>query len=212
VKDLEILVNPATRGDPMFPLTVSLHDFPDPQIGKAAPFGIYDLTRKEGFVNVGIDHDTAQFAVESIRLWWKEMGMKAYPEAEELLITADCGGSNGYRTHLWHAELQKFATEAGLTISVSHFPPGTSKWNKIEHQMFSQITKNWGGQPLVSYAVVVNMIAGTTTKSGLKIMSQLDKRQYANGIKVPKEIYKGIKIVRADFHGEWNYKFHPNRE
>lgn len=191
------------------PVKVNLHDFPDPQKGKACPYGIYDLTRNEGWVNVGISHDTAQFAVESIRRWWQRMGHERYPQAKELLITADGGGSNSYRTHLWKAELQRLANELKMTIQVCHFPPGTSKWNKIEHQMFSFISKNWRGKPLDSLATIVNLIANTTTDTGLRIETSIDSTIYEKGIKVTDEELDSLNIKREKFHGEWNYRIMP---
>jgi transposase len=189
------------------PINVNVYDFVDKEMGKVNPYGVYDLFRNEGWVNVGIDHDTASFAVESIRRWWNMMGCKSYPEAKKLMITADCGGSNGYRVWLWKTELQKLADEIGLDISVCHFPPGTSKWNKIEHRLFSHITMNWRGKPLISYEVVVNLIAATTTSKGLKVKCMLDKNEYPKGIKITKEEVEELEIIRDEFHGEWNYTF-----
>ena len=194
------------KGDPV---RVRSHDFKIKELGKVNPYGVYDQTRNEGWVNVGIDHDTSAFAVESIRQWWNSMGKKVYPEAEKLLITADSGGSNGYRVRLWKIELQKFADETGLEISVSHFPPGTSKWNKIEHRLFSFITQNWRGKPLISHEVIVNLISATTTNKGLLVKCQLDKNSYPKGIKISDEIMKQINLIRCDFHGEWNYTILP---
>jgi len=194
------------KGDPE---RVRSHDFKIKELGKVNPYGVYDQTRNEGWVNVGIDHDTSAFAVESIRQWWNSMGKKVYPEAEKLLITADSGGSNGYRVRLWKIELQKFADETGLEISVSHFPPGTSKWNKIEHRLFSFITQNWRGKPLISHEVIVNLISATTTNKGLLVKCQLDKNTYPKGIKISDEIMEQINIIRSDFHGEWNYTILP---
>jgi hypothetical protein len=189
------------------PINVNVYDFVDKEMGKVNPYGVYDLFRNEGWVNVGIDHDTASFAVESIRRWWNMMGCKSYPEAKKLMITADCGGSNGYRVWLWKTELQKLADEIGLDISVCHFPPGTSKWNKIEHRLFSHITMNWRGKPLISYEVIVNLIAATTTSKGLKVKCMLDKNEYPKGIKITKEEVEELEIIRDEFHGEWNYTF-----
>jgi hypothetical protein len=189
------------------PINVNVYDFVDKELGKVNPYGIYDIFRNEGWVNVGIDHDTASFAVESIRRWWIMMGCKLYPEAKKLLITADCGGSNGYRVRLWKVELQKLAEEIGLEISVCHFPPGTSKWNKIEHRLFSQITMNWRGKPLTSYEVVVNLIAATTTAKGLKVKCMLDENEYPKGIKITKKEVDELGIVYNELHGEWNYTF-----
>ena len=194
------------------PINVSVHDFVDKELGKVNPYGVYDLFRNEGWVNVGIDHDTASFAVESIRRWWNLMGCKSYPEAKKLMITADCGGSNGYRLRLWKTELQKLADEIGLEISVCHFPPGTSKWNKIEHRLFSYITLNWRGKPLTSYEVIVNLIAATTTSKGLKVKCMLDKNEYPKGIKIKKEEVEELGIIRDEFHGEWNYTFKPRNK
>lgn len=188
------------------PEEVRVYDFIDPELGKVAPYGIYDLTTNTGWVNVGIDHDTAEFAVESIRRWWLEMGAVVYPHARRLLITADCGGSNGYRVRLWRRELQKLADELQLPVQVCHFPPGTSKWNKIEHRMFCHITANWRGRPLISREVVVNLIGGTTTREGLRIKATLDENTYAPGIKVSDEELAALAIERDEFHGEWNYR------
>lgn len=191
------------------PEAVRVHDFIDRRLGKVAPYGVYDLAANRGWVSVGIDHDTAEFAVESIRRWWQEMGWPLYPKARRLLITADCGGSNGYRVRLWHVQLQKLADELRITVQVCHFPPGTSKWNKIEHRMFCHITKNWRGRPLLSREVVVNLIGNTTTESGLHIQSQLDEHTYAAGIKVSDQELAQLAIERDEFHGEWNYRFKP---
>lgn len=191
------------------PIEVKGHDFPDPNKGKIVPHGLYDIAANKGWVNVGISYDTAEFAVESIRRWWKQMGQLMYPDATELLITADCGGSNGYRIRLWKYELQRFVNESGLKITVNHFPPGTSKWNKIEHRMFCHITKNWRGRPLTSVEVVVNLIANTRTKKGLTIVAQLDENIYQKGRKVSDYEMSTIKIKRAEFHGEWNYSIVP---
>lgn len=192
------------------PVDVLDHDFPDKKLGKVVPYGVYDQTRNEGSVTVGIDHDTPAFAVASIRRWWLDMGTIAYPEAAELLITADCGGSNSYRARLWKVELQKLATETGLIISVCHFPPGTSKWNRIEHRMFCHITQNWRGRPLVSREAVVSLIGATTTRAGLRIRASLDEGKYPKGIKVSKAELKEVRIRHATFHGEWNYAIHPH--
>ncbi len=194
------------KGDPE---RVRSHDFKIPELGKVNPYGVYDQTRNEGWVNVGIDHDTSAFAVESIRQWWNSMGQKVYPDSEKLLITADSGRSNGYRVRLWKIELQKFADETGLEIAISHFPPGTSKWNKIEHRLFSFITQNWRGKPLISHEVIVNLISATTTNKGLLVKCQLDKSSYPKGIKISDEIMEPINIIRSDFHGEWNYTILP---
>ena len=181
----------------------------DKQLGKALPYGVYDLLLNQGWVSVGIDHDTAQFAVESIRRWWYEMGLPLYPNARQLLITADCGGSNGYRVRLWKLELQRLADETGLAIEVCHFPPGTSKWNKIEHQMFCHISQNWRGRPLTSRQVVINLINHTQTQQGLHIQAKLDKHHYKTKIKVTDEEFEAISLERDSFHGEWNYRIMP---
>lgn len=189
---------------------VNVHDFIDPATPKAIPYGVYDIADDSGFVSVGIDHDTAEFAVESIRVWYEEMGQARYPRAKKLLICADAGGSNGYRTRLWKVELQKFANETGLAVSVSHFPPGTSKWNKIEHRLFSFITMNWRGKPLTTYQAVVNLIAATTTRSGLKTHAHLDRRKYQKGRKISDEEFATVDLRSNIFHGEWNYTIRPN--
>jgi transposase len=191
------------------PRRVLVHDFLIPRKGKAIPYGVYDLTRDEGWVNVGIDHDTGAFAVESIRRWWKTMGRKAYPRAKSLLITADSGGSNGARTRLWKWELQKLADEIGLKLLVRHLPPGTSKWNKIEHRLFSFISRNWRGRPLTSLAVIVNLIAGTKTKSGLRVRCELDTGRYPKGQKISNEQMAEMSIKLDKFHGDWNYTIQP---
>ena len=191
------------------PQEVRVHDFRDKDLGVAIPYGVYDLSRNDGWVSVGIDHDTAEFAVATIRSWWRRMGKRAYPRAKELLITADSGGSNGNRSRLWKLRVQKLADEMGLKISVCHFPPGTSKWNTIEHRMFCHITDNWRGQPLVSRAVIVNLIGHTTTRKGLRIKAALDTRSYDHGVKVPAEEFNAIKISPSAFHGDWNYTIHP---
>lgn len=191
------------------PVEVLMHDFVDPKLGKAIPYGIYDLTLNKGWVNVGIDHDTSEFAVESIRHWWYSMGQPLYPNSQHLLITADCGGSNGYRTRLWRFKLQELATEIGKTIHVCHFPPGTSKWNKIEHRLFSHITQNWRGRPLTSLQVVINLIRNTTTTQGLEVEARLDHNLYPTGIKVTDLELDAIALERDTFHGEWNYKIKP---
>jgi hypothetical protein len=193
------------------PEEVEVYDFAKKDLGKALPYGIYDQTANTGWVSVGIDHDTAEFAVETLRRWWRNMGGEVYPRAKRLLITADGGGSNGRRCRLWKVELQGFADEAGLSISVCHFPPGTSKWNKIEHRMFCHITENWRGRPLVSREVVVNLIGHTTTKTGLAIRSELDKGSYPTGRAVSEEQMDGLAIRRDKFHGEWNYTLLPRQ-
>ena len=189
---------------------VNVHDFPSDADGKAIPYGVYDMTRNEGWVSVGIDHDTAEFAVNSIQQWWRHMGTKTYPEATQLLIIADNGGSNGARSRLFKLALQQFANTHGLKLSVCHFPPGTSKWNKIEHRMFSQITRNWRGRPLTDFQTVVNLIANTTTKTGLRIRARLDRRNYPIGIKVTDEQLAAVRILKDSFHGDWNYRITPD--
>ncbi len=191
------------------PAKVLSHDFPDPKVPKAVPYGVYDIGKNLGWVNVGIAADTAEFAVESINQWWKHMGKRKYPDATELYICADSGGSNGYRIHLWKYELQKLSNRLNLKITVSHYPPGTSKWNKIEHRLFSYITKNWRGRPLIDYRTVVELIASTTTKTGLIVKVRLDKKQYKKGKKVPDSEIQKLNIRRHKFHGEWNYTISP---
>jgi hypothetical protein len=191
------------------PEEVNTHDFADKELGKVVPYGVYDLTHNQGWVSVGINHDTAEFAVATIRRWWKRMGIRLYPQATELLITADGGGSNGSRVRLWKVEVQKLAQELDMTIHVCHFPPGTSKWNKIEHRMFCHISENWRGRPLESRAVVVNLIANTHTDKGLTIEAELDDALYTTGIKIPDEDMANLAIIRDDFHGEWNYRICP---
>jgi transposase len=187
------------------PIKVNGHDFPDARLGKVVPYGIYDIGKNQGWVSVGISADTAKFAVNAIRTWWYTNGIKVYPNAFELLITADSGGSNGYRTRLWKLELQKFATEASLNIHVRHFPPGTSKWNKIEHRLFSYISKNWRGKPLIDQETVINLIANTKTKKGLTVSAVLDKNCYEAGIKVSDKEMADVNIKGDNFHPEWNY-------
>ena len=194
------------KGDPE---QVKVYDFVDKDLGRANPYGVYDVFTNSAWVSVGTDHDTAAFAVATIRRWWCMMGKSNYPEAKKLLITADGGGSNGYRLKLWKAELQKLADETKLEISVCHFPPGTSKWNKIEHRLFAFITQNWRGKPLISHEVIVNLIAATTTEKGLRVQCKLDTDQYPLGIKVPDEELELINIIRDEFHGEWNYTILP---
>src|ERR1035438_884521 len=196
------------KGDPE---KVRVHDFLIPDLGRANPYGIYDIGLNTGWVSVGVDHDTAEFAVESIRRWWRSMGQQAYPKATSLLITADGGGSNGSRVRLWKLELQKFADESALSIAVCHFPPGTSKWNKIEHRLFSRITQNWRGKPLISLEVIVSLIAATRTTTGLKVHSELDTRAYAKGVKVSDQEIAQLNLHRDQFHGEWNYEIHPRK-
>jgi len=189
---------------------VRVHDFLIPELGRASPYGVYDLAQNEGWVNVGTDHDTSAFAVESIRRWWEAMGKAHYPQATELLITADGGGSNGSRVRLWKTELQRFADETGLIIHVCHFPPGTSKWNKIEHRLFSFISMNWRGKPLINHEVIVQLIAATTNKSGLKVRAQIDESKYPKGSKVTKAQMEALRLERNLFHGEWNYQLSPH--
>lgn len=193
------------------PERVNIYDFIGDASGKAIPYGIYDLSKNLGWVNVGIDHDTAQFAASSIRSWWSGMGEKLYPEAKELLITADGGGSNGYRTHQWKAELQKIADDTGLRVSVSHFPPGASKWNKIEHRLFCHITQNWRGRPLSDFETIVQLIGNTRTNAGLRVRARLDRRKYPIELKVSKSEVASLRILRQDFHGEWNYTIVPRQ-
>lgn len=189
---------------------VRVHDFQDPELGKAIPYGVYDTGANKGWVNVGVDHDTPAFAVASIERWWHKMGRGVYPEATELLITADGGGSNGSRARLWKFALQGFADRSGLRVSVCHLPPGTSKWNKIEHRMFCHITQNWRGRPLVSHEVVVTLIANTTTTKGLRIRAALDRRRYPTGIRVSDAELKTVRLHRDEFHGDWNYTILPS--
>jgi hypothetical protein len=198
----------APKGEPE---KVNVYDFIDKELGKVTPYGVYDLTHNQGWVSVGINHDTAEFAVATIRQWWTQMGRQLYPGAMELLITADGGGSNGSRVRLWKIEIQKLARELNMNIHVSHFPPGTSKWNKIEHRMFCHITSNWRGRPLESRAVVVNLIANTRTEKGLKIQAELDETEYTTGIKVSEEEIEALAIIYDKFHGEWNYKIQPQK-
>ena len=191
------------------PLPVRVHDFKDPELGKAIPYGIYDLADDSGWVAVGIDHDTAQFAVASIQGWWEHLGRQRYPDATSLTITADCGGSNGNRTRLWKTELQRLANETGLQIQVCHFPPGTSKWNKIEHRLFSFITQNWRAKPLETLQVIINLIAATTTRTGLEVYAQLDERAYPDKIKVSDAEIAAVALTGHDFRPEWNYTINP---
>ena len=194
------------------PEKVKVHDFLDAELGKAIPYGVYDISENQGWVSVGIDHDTARFAAGAIARWWKKMGSKRYGDARELLITADGGGSNGSRCRLWKVALQELAAKLEMPIHVCHFPPGTSKWNKIEHRMFSHITRNWRGRPLVSHEVIIKLIANTTTKTGLKIRAGLDTGVYPTGIAVTDEELAALNLKRANFHGEWNYKLLPIRK
>ena len=195
------------KGDPV---AVKVHDFPDKELGKAIPFGVYDIGANQGFVNVGITHETAAFAVASIRSWWQQLGSQRYPQATTLQITADCGGGNGNRTKLWKLELQKLADQTGLSISVCHFPPGTSKWNKIEHRLWSLVAKNWRGRPLVSHEVIINSIAATTSESGLEVYAQLDHRDYPKGIEVSDTELAAVNLGGDAFHPEWNYTITPS--
>jgi len=197
------------QGDPE---EVRVHDFLIKELGRAVPYGVYDLAANEGWVSVGIDHDTAAFAVQTIRSWWHNVGHQQYPGASCLTITADGGGSNGSRVRLWKYQLQKLADELGIEINVHHLPPGTSKWNKIEHRLFSFISMNWRAKPLVSYRVIVDLISATTTDAGLKVRCQLDEKSYPKGIVVSDQEMDKIKIIRADFHGEWNYTILPRNE
>ena len=193
------------------PEQVRVHDFIDTELGKVAPYGVYDLTANQGWVSVGIDHDTAEFAVQSIKRWWLEMGEPLYRKAKRLLITADCGGSNGNRVRLWRLQLQHLADDIGLAVQVCHFPPGTSKWNKIEHRMFCHISNNWRGRPLLSRQVVVNLIGSVTTAEGLRVKAALDENVYQAGIKVTDAELAAVAIERDKFHGEWNYRISPQR-
>jgi hypothetical protein len=193
------------------PEEVKVHDFPEKKLGKAIPYGVYDMARNEGWVSVGIDHDTAQFAAASIGRWWRELGARRYPRATELMITADGGGSNSSRNRLWKVALQDLANALDLTLRVCHFPPGTSKWNKIEHRLFCFITKNWRGRPLTNYEVIVNLIANTTTESGLTVRAALDTNEYETGIEISDEELARVKLTPAKFHGEWNYTIRPRK-
>jgi hypothetical protein len=192
------------------PELVDVHDFPSDAVGKAIPYGVYDVAANDGFVNVGTDHDTPVFAVTSIETWWMRVGSKRYPDAQDLFITADAGGSNGYRARAWKAELQRLADQLDLSIHVSHFPPGTSKWNKIEHRMFSFITMNWRGRPLRTFKTVVSLIGNTTTRTGLVVRVALDQRKYPTGKKVSKKEMSELNIERDNFHGDWNYVIRPH--
>jgi hypothetical protein len=192
------------------PELVQVHDFVNPELGRANPYGVYDVANNLGWVSVGTDHDTSSFAVATIRRWWFAMGKAIHPQAKELMIMADGGGSNGSRVRLWKLELQQLADELDMPIRVSHFPPGTSKWNKIEHRLFSHITMNWRGQPLISHEVIVNLIAATTTSKGLKVSAEIDTAKYETGIKVSDQEFAAIRIARDDFHGEWNYVISPS--
>ena len=213
-KKKELLGNYANAGQQWRaskqPQKVNGHNFPNPEVPRAFPYGIYDLQRNSGFVNVGTDHDTGAFAVASLRGWWHFEGRRLYPHASQLFITADGGGSNGSRLRLWKVELQQFANESGLLLSISHFPPGTSKWNKIEHRLFSFISSNWRGEPLRDYETIVNLIANTTTAKGLRVICRLDRRKYPIGRKVTDEEMRKVNLERNKFHGEWNYIIKPS--
>jgi transposase len=191
------------------PEEVRVHDFLDKKLGKAIPYGVYDILNNQGWVNVGIDHDTAQFAAHSIRRWWRQMGRRRFPQARELLVTADGGGSNSHRSRLWKTSLQELADELELKLTICHFPPGTSKWNKIEHRLFSFVTQNWRGKPLVSHQAIVNLIASTTTQAGLIVKAALDTNQYPTSIKVTDAELANLRLKPHDFHGEWNYALSP---
>lgn len=191
---------------------VRVHDFLIPELGRATPYGVYDLGQNTGWVNVRVDHDTAAFAVQSIRRWWQTMGQPNYPQAKRLLLTADAGRSNGARVRLWKVELQKLADETGLRLAVCHFPPGTSQWNKIEHRLFSFITQNWRGKPLLSFQVIVSLIAATTTRKGLKVRSELDTHTYPAGTKVSDRELAQVKLRPDNFHGDWNYEIYPRKQ
>ena len=194
------------------PEPVRVHDFKIPELGKVAPYGVYDIAANHGWVSVGIDADTGAFAVESIRRWWQKLGQVRYPQATSLTITADCGGSNGPQVKLWKRELQRLANETGLNIVVTHLPPGTSKWNKIEHRLFAFITMNWRGKPLLSHQVIVQLIGATTTQTGLKVCCEIDANTYPKGVKVTDREIQAINITRDNFHGEWNYSISPNQQ
>ena len=191
------------------PVKVLDHDFPIKELGKATPYGVYDIMKNAGFVNVGISSDTAEFAVESIKKWWYQVGRETYPEATSIYITADSGGSNGVRVKLWKVKLQELANELGLILKVSHFPSGTSKWNKIEHRLFSFISKNWRGKPLISIAVIVNLISATATDAGLTVKCVVDYNEYKKGMEVSDEELSKVNILKDEFHGEWNYSILP---
>jgi hypothetical protein len=194
------------------PEPVRVHDFKIPELGKVAPYGVYDIAANHGWVSVGIDADTGAFAVESIRRWWQKLGQARYPNATRLVITADCGGSNGAKVKLWKRELQRFTNETGLAITVTHLPPGTSKWNKIEHRLFAFITQNWRGKPLVSHQVIIQLIGATTTNTGLQVSCEIDANLYPKGVQVTQQEMDAINLKRADFHGEWNYTISPNQQ
>jgi hypothetical protein len=215
-KKKELVGNYANRGRQWRPSDTSVrvngHDFPGPEVPRAYPYGIYDIGRNEGFVHVGTDHDTAAFAAASIRGWWRAEGRRLYPRARSIVITADSGGSNGPRLRLWKWELQRFADDTGLTLSICHFPPGTSKWNKVEHRLFSFISTNWRGEPLRDYETVVKLIARTTTAKGLRVVCRLDRRKYATGRQVSAAQMKTLRLERDRFHGDWNYVIRPRRK
>ncbi len=194
------------------PELVDVHDFPSDAVGKAIPYGVYDVAANDGFVSVGTDHDTPVFAVTSIEAWWKQVGSKRYPDAREIFITADAGGSNGYRSHVWKQQLQRVADKLGVAIHVSHFPPGTSKWNKVEHRLFSFISINWRGRPLRTYETIINLISNTTNRGGLVVRARLDRRRYPIGKKVSAKELRSLQIERDDFHGDWNYTIRPRTE
>jgi hypothetical protein len=194
------------------PDRVDVHDFPSDAIGKAIPYGVYDLAANDGFVSVGVDHDTPVFAVTSIEAWWKQVGEERYPDAREIFITADAGGSNSYRARVWKAELQRLADKLDIAINVSHFPPGTSKWNKVEHRLFSFISINWRGRPLRTYETIINLIGNTTNRGGLVVRARLDRRRYPTGKKVSAKEFRTLKIERNDFHGDWNYVIKPREK
>ncbi len=194
------------------PDLVDVHDFPSDAVGKAIPYGVYDLAANDGFVSVGVDHDTPVFAVTSIEAWWNRVGAKRYPEAREIFITADAGGSNSYRSHVWKHQLQRVADKLDLAIHVSHFPPGTSKWNKVEHRLFSFISINWRGRPLRTYETVISLIGNTTNRAGLVVRARLDRRRYPTGKKISKKELRELRIERDDFHGDWNYVIRPRIE
>jgi Rhodopirellula transposase DDE domain len=196
------------KGDPEI---VRVHDFRDPELGKAIPYGVYDIANNQGLVSVGINHDTAQFAANSIRRWWDDMGSQRFPRASELMITADGGGSNSYRSRLWKVALQGLADELDMKLSVCHFPPGTSKWNKIEHRLFSHITSNWRGQPLLTRQAIVELIASTTTTTGLTVQAALDTNLYETKLKVSDEQLAALRLTRREFHGDWNYTIAPRK-
>jgi hypothetical protein len=194
------------------PERVRVHDFKIPELGKVAPYGVYDIAANQGWVSVGIDADTGAFAVESIRRWWQKLGQARYPKATRLTITADCGGSNGAKVRLWKRELQRFANETGLAITVTHLPPGTSKWNKIEHRLFAFITQNWRGKPLISHQVIIELIGATTTETGLQVSCEIDGNLYPKGVQVTEQEMLAINLTRKEFHGEWNYTITPNQQ